>query len=247
MSMALFIVCGIVLFVLMILLFFVVLLRRRNNYFLQEQQLAEARHEGLLLRTQVEMQEQLFSEISAEIHDNIGQGLSLVRLNLHSLRANSSKDLLSSTDDILNKAMEDLRNLSHNLNMQQLYEKGLPVATAELLQNLERTSQYKTYQYTDELFEDFTDEQTLILFRIIQEAVTNIVRHAGASHVSVEMLRAGEKNQIRIKDNGKGFQAKQLQQGLGLKNMQARAKMIGADIQINSVEGEGTEVLINMK
>ena len=238
------IVCGIILFALMALIFFVVLLRKRHNYFLQQKQLLQVQHESVLLQSQIEVQEQLFTQISSEIHDNIGQALSLVRLNLNTLDKTNDSDKILSTDEILGKAIEDLRTLSHNLHTQHIKDSGLAVAVAELLSSLERTALFKTSQIAAEDFSDLSDEQTLIVFRIIQEAVTNIVRHAKADQIAIEMLNEAESKFIRIKDNGKGFVTGFPGQGIGMKNMQARAKTVGAELSFNSQVGEGTEVLI---
>jgi signal transduction histidine kinase len=242
---ALVIICGIILFVLTLLVFFVILLRKRHNYFLKERELLEARFEQVLLQSQLEIQEQSFTQISTEIHDNIGQMLSLVRLNLNTPDFTTDQQKLQFTDNILGKAIGDLRSLSHNLHTDHILKTGFCNAVQYLLKSLEQTALFHTdFQVEDDLM-DLSDEKTLILFRIVQEAVNNIVKHAEATTIAISVqLMHGEDRQIRIVDNGKGMRSGGESQGLGIRNMQQRARMIGAKLEFAKCPEGGTAVII---
>jgi signal transduction histidine kinase len=117
---------------------------RRKFQYEQELQLIQTRFEKTLLETQLEIQEQTFTQISQEIHDNIGQVLSLVRLNVNRFSVAVDEEKINQTDRLLGQAITDLRQLSHNLNSDYLQRAGLMEALAQLLNNLERTGKFTT-------------------------------------------------------------------------------------------------------
>lgn len=243
---ALIIICGIVLLLIILLVFFVVLLRKRHNLFLKEKELMQARYEQVLLQSQLEIQEQAFTQISSEIHDNIGQLLSLVRININTLRNQEDAEKIKFTDEILGKAIADLRHLSHNLHTDHIVKEGFTAAAQNLLNGLAQTKLYKTELSSTDDLSDLSDEKTLILFRIVQEAINNIVKHAQASSIKIEIQQTNSGRRINIIDDGIGMISKVDSKGLGLKNMVSRATIIGANVSIQSRKDEGTQVSIEL-
>jgi signal transduction histidine kinase len=125
----------------------VFLRRQRKNR--QEKEEMRNRFERTLLKTQLEIQEQAFSYISQEIHDNIGQVLSLVRLNLNTLgNAPQMEQKVEQTDELLGKAIKDLRDLSHNLQNNRIHDIGIVESIRQLLASLEKTGQNRTSFHT---------------------------------------------------------------------------------------------------
>lgn len=244
---ALIIICGVVLFIITLLIFFIVLLRKRHNYYLKEKELLKAQFEKVLLQSQLEIQEQSFTQISAEIHDNIGQVLSLVRLNLNTKGFPENADKLHFTDELLGKAIADLRSLSHNLNAEHILKEGFYESVAFLLKSLEQTKLFKTSLKCDDHMSDIGDDKILILFRMVQEAITNIIKHAEASRIWVEIksLENGNK-QICITDDGKGMDNNRPSNGIGLRNMYHRGNMIDASLNIEKNRLGGTSVIITI-
>ena len=245
-STALVIICSIVLFILTLLIFFVIMLRKRHNFFLKEKELMQARYEQVLLQSQLEIQEQAFTQISSEIHDNIGQLLSLVRININTFDRPEDDEKLKFTDEILGKAISDLRNLSHNLHTDHIIKEGFTVATERLLEGLSQTKLYNTRFVCNDDLSGLSDEKTLILFRIVQEAINNIVKHARATTIQVVIDQTNNGKKISIVDDGIGMSPSEKSKGLGLKNMFSRAKMIGAHVSIESQLQSGTRISIEI-
>ncbi|MBV9989503.1 MAG: hypothetical protein JO301_17615 [Chitinophagaceae bacterium] len=229
-----------------LLLLFVFLRRQRKNK--QEKEEMKNRYERTLLKTQLEIQEQAFSYISQEIHDNIGQVLSLVRLNLNTLGATITNDeKIEQTDDLLGKAIKDLRDLSHNLQNNRIHDIGIVESIRQLLFSLEKTGQYRTQFYSSDHFHILDANTDIILYRIIQEIVNNIIKHANATEISIEINSEPDMTAVKVCDNGIGFDTGALKSdgsGIGLQNISNRAKTINATVDIKSSPGNGTVITL---
>jgi signal transduction histidine kinase len=249
MSNALIIIISIVVIMIIILFFFVVLARKRNNYYLKEKELMESRYAQTLLQSQLEIQEQTFMQISGEIHDNIGQVLSLVRLNLNTLGNVENEEKLNATDELLGRAINDLRHLSHNLNTEQIKEAGLVEAVRKLVLAMEKTGRFQvTFRCDGNII--LKEDRSIIVFRIIQEVVNNIVKHAEATSIAISIEVIHQNIHIIITDNGKGFdEAASVEKytGVGIRNMKIRARMVNATLEIVSHARQGTIVHISLE
>ncbi len=225
---------------------FIVEYRRRRKMFLAEKNEMQNKFEHEQLRSRLEIQEQTFNHISQEIHDNIGQVLSLVRLQINTLGEHLSEEKINITDDLLGKAIKDLRNLSHTLSTDRIKELGIFEFIKQSLIPLEKSGNYKIVFTADS--ENFTvnNESALIIYRIIQEVLNNILKHAKATEIFINLKSTQNKNHIIIRDNGKGFEKSIINtsEGIGLKNIMARAKLIGATLNVSSAQGCGTTIEI---
>lgn len=229
---------------LMIVVFF--FLRRQRKYKMEKEDMRN-RFEQTLLNTQLEIQEHTFNYISQEIHDNIGQILSLVRINLNVLSEKSPEIHFANTDDLLGKVIRDLRNLSHNLNSNRLKEIGIVEGLRSLLQQLDKTEKFTTEFHSPENALSFmNNDHSLILYRMVQEVLHNIIKHANATHIVLDIKPQSSKSySVTISDNGIGFDTKTLEDnntGIGLQNIFARAKLIHAKVKVNSIQGKGTSI-----
>lgn len=245
-----FIIIGSASLLLILIFFFLLLLQysRRKYEHLKEVYSIRKNYEQALLQAQLEIQEQTFSHISQEIHDNIGQVLSLVRLNINTLELHS-KEKIHTTDALLGKAISDLRALSHSLNTNFIKEAGFTEAVKQLVAHLQKTGRYQTVFAASEALFDISEEKGIILFRMVQEVINNIIHHANASHIHITLEESAEHMQICIADNGKGFDTAVLngkEAGLGLRSITSRAAMIGATVDIRSIVDEGTTVTIRL-
>ena len=243
---ALFIVCGIFFLLIAIMAIFVILQRKRHNNYLREKERLSHDYQQALLQTRIEIQEHAFNQISQEIHDNIGQLLGVVRIQLNSLPL--SEEIIQPTDELLERSINELRNLSHNLNTELIQREGFISSVNKLLYNLRKTGRYEVRFEQPEKDISFTDSQSLILFRIIQEAISNIIKHAKASEIAVRINELPDSINISIEDNGRGMDAAGSgeERGSGLKNMENRARMIGASFNILPNDLKGTRVIINL-
>lgn len=233
----------ILLLVISVFFLFRIYLKRKNKLLLEKERM-NIEFEQTLLKSQLEIQEHTFNEISSEIHDNIGQVLSLVRINLNTLRVPHEADKLELMDELMGKAIGDLRSLSHSLNAGYIRNNGWVVPVSKLLNDLQKSGRYQTSMDVEENLPTLGSDKPIILFRMLQEVINNIIRHADASQIHLEAKKDRDKMVIVIKDNGKGFDSRITVPGIGLQNLTNRSKLIDADLSINSKPGNGTSVTI---
>lgn len=225
---------------------FRIYLKRKNKLLLEKERMA-AKFEQTLLQSKLEIQEQAFTDISREIHDNIGQVLSLARININTINAPQDSVKLNLVDELMEKALSDLRSLSHSLDADIIRKKGWLEMVRKLLTDLQKSGRYEVTIEAAENLPLLGNEKPIILFRMIQEMVNNIIRHAGADKIMLDARRENEKLLITVTDNGRGFNTDTCVRGAGLQNLQSRAKMIDADLYIRSEPGSGTSINIALK
>lgn len=247
------IIAGTVLFITLaffLIFIFITLIKRRTQHTLEMTQLKQT-YDQELLKSQLEIQEQTFRSISLEIHDNIGQVLSLAKLNLGILsQQQSNLPMLIDTRNLLTKAIADLRDLSKGLSPERVADIDLAESIGYEMQMLEKTGVYNTTLEIKGVVYALPKEKKIILFRILQEVLNNVVKHAGATKLAVVMHYGQELFRLLITDNGSGFDTtKKMDQGIngiGIINIQNRSKLIGATCSINSMPGNGTAVSISL-
>jgi signal transduction histidine kinase len=211
--------------------------------------LLKAEFEQTVLLAQLEIQEQVLRNISQEIHDNIGQVLSLAKLNLNTIESKFTPEKIMLSEELLGKAIADLRNVSKSLFSKKITEMGLIHAVQNELNMIARISSLHTKLTAPANDPILTGEQAIILFRIIQETLNNIIKHAKATEIIVVMVEGIELLDITITDNGKGVDNKDPKNdnaAAGLKNIRSRAKLIDASIKINSQNSKGNCIEIQM-
>jgi two-component system, NarL family, sensor kinase len=211
---------------------------------------AQAMLEKEILAAQIEIQEQTFKNVSQEIHDNVGQVLSLAKLNLNTILGTSDEASLpkiESATELIGKAIGDLRNLSRSMLGDKVTQTGLQVAIENELRILQNTGQYKTQlEITGPSFR-LDRHKEMMVFRMVQEAISNCIKYAKAKNILIKLINAGEKYAVSVYDDGIGFDVNLLQAGetgIGLKNMQNRAELIQGIFSIVSAPGKGTTIEI---
>jgi two-component system NarL family sensor kinase len=202
-----------------------------------------------LLQSQIEVQEQTFQKISADIHDNISLTLSLAKIYLHDLDFNDHSDLgdkINLSMNLIKKAMEDLNNMAKSLNPETIEKFGLIKSIEEQVSDISKAELFKIKFNVTGIRRSPGVHTELILFRIIQEALNNIIRHADATHVTLALDYEKSGLTVRIRDNGAGFDPATpfLNNGSGLSNMRKRATIINARLLIDSRLQKGTSVKI---
>lgn len=215
-----------------------------------ERQLRESRFQQELLQAQLEMQEDTLKTISRDIHDNVGQILSIAKINLNILAADPKvTPRVLEVKTQVTDAIRELRNLSVGYQADKLSENGLMPALQYQLQQLDRMGLFKITLRTEMGAVPVGSAKALMLYRIIQEAFNNIVQHAGATAITVEMSMREELLHISIQDNGCGFDtnSRSFRSGLGLASMRHRAAMIGGEVSISSIPSSGTIIHLTCK
>jgi len=236
------------------IIIFISLYQKRYYNHLKEKQEMHSNFQQELLKTQLEIQEETFRNISQEIHDNIGQALSFVKLNLNTVDPHNASlviDKLSESKNLLTKTIQDLRDIARSLNTDFISDIGLPVAIEQQVQMLERTKQYKINFLVEGTPFKNNSQRELVVYRIVQELLNNIVKHSEASEINIEMHYLSEKLVITAADNGKGFDVQAVRlsannNGLGLRNMTNRMNMINGTIDIQSTLYSGTKAIIEI-
>lgn len=228
---------------------FMFLYSKRHNRHIMEKKEMQSQFQQELLRTQMEIQEQTFKTISQEIHDNIGQMLSLAKMNLSKFEIDRehSDEAVLSAKDLVSHAVSSLRDLSKTLNTETIATIGLLKSIELELQLVEKTAGIKTAIESNGAPQRLDPQKELILFRIVQESLHNSIKHASPSYLTVEANFEDNVLQLSICDDGAGFDYSDSSgHGSGLRNMQSRSKLIGADWNIESSPGNGTKIILTM-
>jgi signal transduction histidine kinase len=239
-----------ILFFATMIFWFVYAYRKKHTKYLVEKAQLQAQFQQELLRTQLEIQEQTFKTISQEIHDNIGQMLSLAKLNLNTVdlqKQAQAGEKISTARDLVSKTIQDLRDLSKTLNTETITTVGLLSAIEAELHLLQKTGTLQTTFSKTGTPVRLDPQKQLILFRIVQEALHNVMKHAQAAAICVEAAFEPEQFRLLIVDNGRGFEGTAPSTfGSSLRNMQNRSRLIGAAWQIESAAGSGTTIRITL-
>lgn len=202
---------------------------------------AQKRHQLELTKHIITAQEQERELIGKELHDNINQVLTTVKLYLESaIKDPGIKDELiqRSIKHIMN-CIQEIRSLSHSLSAPTLGTHSLVDSIKSLAENMQTCASFQISFTTSEFELPISKNQSLALYRIAQEQFTNVVKHAKASEVHVQLVQNERSTVLTIKDNGTGFHTKGPIKGIGINNMASRAKAFHGSLNIYSLPGEG--------
>jgi two-component system NarL family sensor kinase len=232
------------------MLFFLLFLKKKRKMQREKEQL-QISFDKAILQSQLEIQEQTFLSVSQEIHDNVGQILSLakVQLNLMEEQSAEKNPLLNHVSENISKAMTDLRDLAKGLNSERIRVLGLFPAVEQEVQRINRAGILNIQLSTTGTEEKTDGSRELILFRVVQECLQNIIKHAQASQVSINFSFQPASAEVVITDNGKGFnytEALKVSSGLGLRNIHNRMELIGGTVQFDSQDKQGTRIQLYM-
>lgn len=203
----------------------------------------------LITRITIQTQEQERREIGLELHDNINQILATAKLCVDMAINDDdiSKELLYKSYDSISKAINEIRALSKNLVPPSLGDIGLKEALQEMIENMSVSSGLKIkIRANDPQIESLSDNKKLILYRIVQEQVNNIVKHARATVAEIELKNDQQHTILSIRDNGIGFDPKKKGKGIGLHNILSRVEMQNGNMEIISSVGAGCTLRITM-
>lgn len=228
---------------------FTLIYKKKQQANKKEKQTIQSQFNETLLQTQLEIQEQTLQNISQEIHDNIGQTLSFIKLNMNMInldKREAAEDKLGESNVLLTKAIQDLRDLSKILNTDFISETGLVHAIELQLTILKKTELYTTRLDVTGSKEKYQLQSELVTFRVVQECLNNIVKHAEATDIRVTMDYGFGKLMITVCDNGRGFSVDLANDGMGLRNMRSRLLLMLGSIKIESTPGKGTIVYIEL-
>jgi two-component system NarL family sensor kinase len=228
----------------MILSFFVFFIFKYR----QRQEQHKLEKELLLMemtKAQLEIQEQTMQNISLEIHDNIGQTLSLAKMHINTLNAENLEQQKTESRDLITRAVQSLRDLSKSLNGDYILDLGLEGAIQRELKVIEAAGLFHTDYQSDDKDLGLEEQQEVIIFRCVQEALNNAVKHSDASLLSVEVRCRNKEVIISVVDNGKGFPENKVN-SVGMHSIERRIKMLGGKFIMSNQNGGGAQLIFTI-
>ena len=209
-------------------------------------------------RAVLRAQEQERTRIAQDLHDEVNQALTGILLRLEATTMDAPLALrpeLQETKRLANQAMEELLHLARQLRPTALDDHGLiPALASQVADFGARTGMRASFHHTGEV-PQLSDEEQLVIFRVTQESLSNIAKHAGAEGVDVELSFVG-RTLLRVRDNGDGFDADASRRrngrvrgrpgGLGLSGMRERALLVGGSLDVFTTPGAGTTIELTM-
>ena len=237
------------LFAFFIILYLALQKRRQFQHKLEKQEM-QHKFSREVLQIQLEVQEQTSRNLSEEIHDNIGPVLSFAKLNLHNIAGKTNDPKLlkyaEESKEHLTQAIADLRTISHTLNGSYILKAGLVPSIEKELGYVSTAKEINcTFVVKGDSY-PLGEDKELLIFRIIQESVANVVKHAAAENIDVEAVYDKDKFSVSISDDGIGFEGDgdHADAGIGLSNMRNRAKLLGGTLTISSKKDTGTTIYL---
>lgn len=232
-----------VMIIILLIVLFSIFQKRKNSLLLQQKE-AEKKFETAIAETQIEIREETLRNISWELHDNIGQLLTLAKIQVSVAQNDPNK--LQEVTDTITKSLVELRSLSKLINPDAIKSLNLTEAISMEIERFNRLQFIKATITQNGDIKILDDKIEIIIFRILQEFFTNTIKHSKASNLDVVVTYDLEKLIIHAKDNGVGFNMNHTntQQGIGLCNIQNRGKLINAEVSLASQEGQGTAMTL---
>ena len=195
-----------------------------------------------LQNAQIKVKEETLSFIAAEIHDHIGQLLAVVKLNL----AMQKDPKLDEARALVSKIIKDMREMVQSMKAERVRHQNLAESIENEVKRLQQTSAYTiTFRPRGEPYLVKPESQVGI-FRIFQECITNIIKHSDAKYIAVELYFQAKLFTLVIRDDGQGFDNSLAKMGVGLQNMEYRAQLLGASLEVDTSPGTGCSVTLTI-
>ncbi|PQJ77224.1 sensor histidine kinase [Polaribacter glomeratus] len=232
-----------VLFTVIALIVLFTVFQKKKNSLVEERKKAEQRFEKELTETQIEIREETLRNISWELHDNIGQLLTLAKIQLQS----ATKENIKEVSETITRGLAEVRSLSKLINPEAINNIELKEAIQLEIDRFNRLN-FINANLTilgDEIKID--KKHSIIIFRILQEFFSNTIKHSRASTLKVILNYKNEILYITAVDDGIGFSSDSNNSGIGLINIKKRTELIGAEINFESEKGKGTSLEIQYK
>lgn len=233
------------------LILYVSVYNKKKAKHLEEKKVLKETFELELLKSQIEVQEHIMQTISTTLHDNIGQLLSLTSMTLSTIKpGHLQDDKIKTAADLTVRAIQELRQLSKMMNGQELTKKNLGHAIVYELDWLKKGTDYQILfsDHTTHSIPEHSDKE-LILFRLFQEIIGNIIKHAQATIITIIINQTQEFLSLQVKDNGIGFNVDERisnSEGMGLSTIAKRVNMMNGKYTINSYHKAGTEISVSI-
>ena len=198
----------------------------------------------------LEAEEKERSRIAADLHDGVGQLMSAARLNLSGLSANTFSDqrppeAFVKALNLVDDSCREIRSISHQMMPQVLQRKGLELALHEFVQKI-RQPELSITLHVEGIDAPLPSLQAGVIYRMIQEGVNNVLKHARAKNLDISVIQASNELSITLEDDGVGFDPQVAAEGIGLQNLRSRVKFLEGEIDIHSSPGNGALIAMHI-
>lgn len=221
--------------------------REKLESSLKEQELAG-------IDAMIEGQEKERQRIANDLHDNLGSLLATIKLHFQNLKVRKDRlkdeedKLLKETDDLIDEAYQQVRKIAHAKNAGVNAQEGLLPAVKNFASKVSASNRLVIEVEEHGMDQRLENSLEITIFRIIQELITNVIKHAEASEAVIHLTHHGEAINIMVEDDGKGFIPSKLalKEGMGIYSIQRRVEYQGGTVDIESVPEKGTTLIINI-
>ena len=222
----------------------------------QQEEIQKQKVEALLkeqelmsIDAMIEGQEKERQRVANELHDDLGSLMATVKLHFENIKVNEKDTSLGKASTLLEQAYQKIRGIAHSKNSGVMATQGLLPAVRKMARTITETDQLVLEVHDYGLEDRMENSLELSIFRIIQELVANIIKHAKASKGSIQFTQHEESLNILIEDNGIGFDTSKINasvKGMGLHSIEKRIEYAEGDFTIDSILGKGTSIIINI-
>lgn len=223
--------------------------KKRENLAQLEQQ--EIFHQKELLTTEIEIQLQTMQHIGREIHDNVGQKLTLASLYIQQLafenKAPNINEKIENIGEIIDQSLKELRHLSRSLTDNAIEKGNLYQLLQEEVQRIKDLRKFKVNLAIANENLPLTYQTKSVIVRVVQEFLQNSMKYANCNALGISVAKLNNELSLVLSDDGKGFEAHNTKEhGIGLINMKKRVELIGGSYQLQSAKNEGTKLTIKI-
>ena len=246
-----------------VIVLFIVLIIGVVLYFMQQHKKKiqhKAEMQGTIIQQQelasrsiIEAEENERKRIAQDLHDGIGQMMSAVKMNVSSITSKfefnkqADVELVDKTLALIDESCKEIRQVSHNMMPNALLKKGLSSAIKDFIDKIDHP-QLLVKLHTEGLNQRIDQNVETVLYRVIQEVVTNVIKHSNANRLDISMCKDDDGITCSIEDNGNGFDLSKIEmhEGIGLKNIKSRIEYLKGNVEFDSSIGNGTVVTIQV-
>ena len=244
-------------FLMLILVIFIITFffihQRKQQTFLLEKANLRAQFDQEILNAENEIQESTMKHISQELHDNVGQMLTLVKIQLNNLAEDipENKKIIDSRA-LINNIISDVRSISKSINSDNFLHEGIVKAIGFELERVEKLGNYNVTFSTFYENKALDQKREVLVFRIFQELLQNCLKHAKAKNINVNLAENNQAIHLEMKDDGIGFDFEHsllqsgFNSGAGLKNLQHRAHLMNGTMVFEKINSKGTKALLTI-
>lgn len=211
------------------------------------------KQQDLSARAVITAEENERKRIAADLHDGVGQMMSVAKMNLSAFEneipfsSNEQKNSFEKLINLVDESCREIRSVSHQMMPNALLKSGLASAVKEFIDKIDNRI-IKINLYTEGLNERLDSNTETVLYRVIQECVNNVIKHSGADTLDISLIKDSDGISATVEDNGKGFDTsdKQKFEGIGLKNISSRTEFLKGTVDFDSSPGKGTLVAVHV-